>query len=1305
MANNNSERIDDLVAPEALKQLTDLDDALEKSYQNMEKLLKPTQEVEKALSKASTGYKNLVDVIARYEAINKQVNTTHNQTVQIQNRIESTRNQVINSTSNEARELASLRQELTENNRETQRSIRIERAQEGSLNQLRAILGQLTHEWDSMGEAARESVDGQNLLQNLRNVREEVGRLERLTGRSQRDVGSYTESIVRAFGQITSGNFRDGLSSLRDSFSGMLSVLGGNLMTKAVDWLGQLASTGIEFIKSGVEIANKAEGITTAFGKLGDPDLLKTLREDTRGLVSDLTLMQSSVKANTFGIPLDNLGKLLKFAQQRAQETGESVDYLVESIINGIGRKSPLILDNLGISASRLQEEVKKSGDFASAAISIVNEELSKQGDLALTGADRATQASVKWENAQLAVGQKFQWLGGLWDKISGGIADKILGLTKITKDQSQAYQEQLDKVVNLESNIVPLLSRYDELKSKATLNKEEQAELNKIINTVSASVPSAITSFDKYGNALSINTQKVYDFISAEKVRLKLMFGDQLPSLQREKQNIQNRIENLDKLFELNEKRRQFASDEERQKFEKKLAIEKGNLEDVNAQINYINGTTVENEVKKNVALNKQRAAFNQMTKKQLDQWIKDEKNAGSQYLEIAKNVYGLRFSDTNNNPKDPKATTSKSNDTQKRLDAERKAIQELEEFRSQQSLLADKRIIDSSYRSLQDRKKFIGETMKESFGDGNVDLLARPMIDASKLVEKGWKDAGEGIATVFSSQFGILDKDGKEVEILVTPILPNGDVMSPGDLEDYIDNVLQGNDILKADNLGIVIAVDVDKDGKSGERLHELQELYYETYANIATNEKDHYNNQLSALKSFTENQKSVLELSAKNQISNLDNELKKKEISQKGYQASVNLINEKLASELVKIDEESAKTRETIQKDYAERIIKQVQDRITNEAQIIERAENAEMQNLSSAYKRRELTTKQYEDKRLELTRRAAMDRMDAEISSLEELLNRTDITEDQKLQISKQLADARLDFEKYVNEAIISDEEKTAEKRLQIEQKLSDKRKELLQASMELISTLFSAQTESQLAALDKQSEANDDYFSEQEDKIERLADAGAISDEQAEARKAALAQQQKDREASLEQQKKEINQRQAKFEKAQSVATIAINTASAIMKNTAMFGWPASIPLNILTAALGAAQIATVLATPIPEYAKGTDDHKGGLAVVGDGGRSELVITPDNKMYKTPSRSTLVDLPAGSQVMPDFNKAILAMSMQQLITPILDNKTIVVAENERQIELAAQNNKLLSNMGGQIVRAIRNTNRNNSLIRY
>jgi SLT domain-containing protein/phage-related protein len=57
---------------------------------------------------------------------------------------------------------------------------------------------------------------------------------------------------------------------------------------------------------------------------------------------------------------------------------------------------------------------------------------------------------------------------------------------------------------------------------------------------------------------------------------------------------------------------------------------------------------------------------------------------------------------------------------------------------------------------------------------------------------------------------------------------------------------------------------------------------------------------------------------------------------------------------------------------------------------------------------------------------------------------------------------------------------------------------------------------------------------------------------------------------------------------------------------------------------------------------VPQYAKGTGGHPGGLAVVGDGkgtnAGSELIQTPDGKQYLSPSRDTLVNLPKGTQVL-------------------------------------------------------------------
>lgn len=144
---------------------------------------------------------------------------------------------------------------------------------------------------------------------------------------------------------------------------------------------------------------------------------------------------------------------------------------------------------------------------------------------------------------------------------------------------------------------------------------------------------------------------------------------------------------------------------------------------------------------------------------------------------------------------------------------------------------------------QAIKEQTREVGEEMQKLF-NGNVDLRSRPIIDASKLAEKNWKDVGNGIATVFSSQYGIKDAKGSVREILVTPILPDGTVLSQNELEDYIFNILEGADnILKADKKGIVISIDVDQDGNAGEKLHQMQELYYDILQSATSAENTRY------------------------------------------------------------------------------------------------------------------------------------------------------------------------------------------------------------------------------------------------------------------------------------------------------------------------------------------------------------------------------------------------------------------------------------------------------------------------------
>lgn len=153
-------------------------------------------------------------------------------------------------------------------------------------------------------------------------------------------------------------------------------------------------------------------------------------------------------------------------------------------------------------------------------------------------------------------------------------------------------------------------------------------------------------------------------------------------------------------------------------------------------------------------------------------------------------------------------------------------RAIQEAEK----KLLELQEKEIDAQYKNDTSSERFLAGQQMIAQYKGNVNHLARPLVKAAELVKKGWEDAGEGIATVFSSQYGILDAKGKVTEILVTPILPNGDILSPQELEDYIYTQLEGaQNILAADTKGLVIATNVAADGSAGEKYHELQEVYY--------------------------------------------------------------------------------------------------------------------------------------------------------------------------------------------------------------------------------------------------------------------------------------------------------------------------------------------------------------------------------------------------------------------------------------------------------------------------------------------
>ena len=221
-------------------------------------------------------------------------------------------------------------------------------------------------------------------------------------------------------------------SGLGDKMGGAIQVFAGNMMTKAAGAVANLGSEMYGMVQQGIELAKQGEGIRIAFERLGRGDILDGLRQATHGTVTDLELMKAAVKFNDFKLPVEELGTMLAFAQQKAKDTGQSVDYMVDSIVTGLGRKSLMILDNLGLSATEVKEKMAETGDMTKAVGAIIREQMAKAGDYVETAADRAAQANVSLQNKMEELGRKFAPLeeasNSLWTSMKINILDLVGG-------------------------------------------------------------------------------------------------------------------------------------------------------------------------------------------------------------------------------------------------------------------------------------------------------------------------------------------------------------------------------------------------------------------------------------------------------------------------------------------------------------------------------------------------------------------------------------------------------------------------------------------------------------------------------------------------------------------------------------------------------------------------------------------------------------------------------------------------------------------------------------------------------------
>lgn len=311
--------------------------------------------------------------------------------------------------------------------------------------------------------------------------------------------------------------------------------------------------------------------------------------------------------------------------------------------------------------------------------------------------------------------------------------------------------------------------------------------------------------------------------------------------------------------------------------------------------------------------------------------------------------------------------------------------------------------------------------------------------------------------------------------------------------------------------------------------------------------------------------------------------------------------------------------------------------------------------------------------FEREQAELAEDYAVKTAQNSVAMLEEILKTEQLSAEDRAKYEAQLAKAKGDLETAMADQAIANinrisdaDSKAKEQRMANAQQWLQVASDSLGKINELVSTIYDAK----IQKVEEEQEANTEAGEAEVERITELVNQKVITEEEGEARKRAAEAKTAKKNEELEKKKQQLKHKQAVWDKANSVAQAGIATALAIMNALQMKPFPVGIAMAAIAGAMGAVQIATILATPIPKYAKGTDYHRGGPAIVGDGGRQEIVLV-NGGAWITPDKPTLVDMPAGAVVIPsvnDFNNTEVMNDANFTTSP-----NVVVNSDHKKIE--------------------------------
>lgn len=451
------------------------------------------------------------------------------------------------------------------------------------------------------------------------------------------------------------------------------------IAVKVVGWLksahDQAYNTRKEFAKYEAVLRNTFQSQEKANDAM---KMLQQLAADTPSSLQEWT--EGYIKLVNRGLQptsqeLTNLGDL-------AASQGKSLDQLIEAVLDAMTGENER-LKEFGIKASK--EGEKTQFTFRGITTEVRNSEDAIKDYLLSLGRLEGVAGSMAVQMNELEgiqsnlgdtmdaffnnVGKKLE---PFWKSILKGANGFFSELNKMFTSYTEQYDNHLEQMVNLETELPKLLDKYEELSSTSNLSAEKHEELRRVMRQITDIVPEAAGAFNDYGEVISISTDKVEEFMATQRALL----------LYENKKAIEETEKDLEKLRTKQKQLQAYKNQggktvvSSQGPFAPSITyVDKSSLGEVNKELadigNLIKGSeeklkrlrgeTLEDAVKQHKEMIQQRETFNNMNKQQLDAWIKDEKNAASQYMEMAKEVYEKRF---------PAATTTKTDSKSKGKD-----------------------------------------------------------------------------------------------------------------------------------------------------------------------------------------------------------------------------------------------------------------------------------------------------------------------------------------------------------------------------------------------------------------------------------------------------------------------------------------------------------------------------------------------------------------------------------------------------------------------------------------------------------